>query len=283
MTLETTARYRSFGGESSVLRHDSEVCATPMQFAVFQPPAALAGEPCPVLLYLSGLTCSEQNALTKAGAQRLAAELSLIVVFPDTSPRETALPGEEDAWDFGRGAGFYVDATEPPWADHYRMFSYVNQELPALVDQHFPTRGADRWAITGHSMGGHGALVSALREPGRYRSASAFAPICAPTRCPWGEKAFSGYLGADRERWRSYDACELLAGGARLEAPILVDQGQADGFLAEQLKPEALEAACEEAGQALTLRRHEGYDHSYYFIATFMEDHLRHHARYLMG
>jgi S-formylglutathione hydrolase len=246
-----------------------------MRFAVYQPRQARSGN-VPVVYYLAGLTCTEETFVIKAGAQRLAAELGLILVAPDTSPRGANLPGESDVWDFGIGAGFYVDATVEPWSKHYRMFSYVTRELPALVAEEFPA-DMNRQGIFGHSMGGHGALVCALRNPGQYRSLSAFAPICAPMQCPWGTKAFGGYLGADRDAWRRYDASELVR-----ERPfaghILVDQGLADKFLAEQLKPELFEAACHASGQSLTLRRHGGYDHGYYFISTFMEDHLRHHA-----
>lgn len=233
-----------------------------------------------MLFYLSGLTCTAANVTDKSGFQRIASELGLIVVAPDTSPRGAGCPGEDDSWDFGTGAGFYVDATVAPWSERYRMFSYVTEELPALIDAHFETRGPDRRSVFGHSMGGHGALVVGLRQPDRWRSISAFAPIAAPTRCPWGEKAFGGYLGDDRSAWAAYDACELL-GKRTHPRSILVDQGTADGFLEEQLKPELLRSACEAAGQALELRMQPGYDHSYAFIATFMEDHLRHHQTHL--
>jgi S-formylglutathione hydrolase len=231
-----------------------------------------------VLYWLSGLTCNDENFMQKAGAQRVAAELGIALVAPDTSPRGCNLPGEDDSYDFGSGAGFYLNATEQPWAAHYRMYTYVSEELPALIERHFPV--TERRAISGHSMGGHGALICALKNPGRYRSVSAFAPISNPSHCPWGEKAFSGYLGSDREGWKAWDSCELIA-TARERLPILVDQGDADQFLQQQLKPEALEAACAAAGHPLELRIRPGYDHSYFFIASFIEDHLRHHARAL--
>lgn len=278
MTLETTAEHRCFGGTTSFHAHASAETGTPMRFSVFRPPQAEAG-PVPVLYYLAGLTCTEETFMIKAGAQRVAAELGLMLVAPDTSPRGAGIAGEDDAWDFGTGAGFYLDATQHPWSRHYRMYSYVTRELPELIAGAFPA-DRSRQGIFGHSMGGHGALTMGLKNRQAYRSISAFAPIAAPMHCPWGEKAFSGYLGANRETWRSYDACELVAQGAD-DRPILVDQGLADGFLAEQLNPDRLVAACEAAGQPLELRRHEGYDHGYYFISTFMEDHLRHHAKAL--
>jgi S-formylglutathione hydrolase len=233
-----------------------------------------------VLFYLAGLTCTEETFMTKAGAQRVAAELGLVLVAPDTSPRGAGVPGETDSWDFGAGAGFYVDATEAPWSRHYRMYSYI-LELRELVLREFGL-DAERCGIFGHSMGGHGALTIALRNPTLFRSVSAFAPIAAPSRCPWGEKAFSGYLGPDRAAWRAHDATELVQDGpVRFPQGILVDQGLSDKFLAEQLNPDAFEAACAEAGQPVTLRRHAGYDHGYYFISTFMEEHLRLHRRQL--
>lgn len=251
-----------------------------MRFSVYQPPQ-VAFHPAPVLYFLSGLTCTEENFMAKAGAQRLAAELGLILVAPDTSPRNTGIPGEDDDWDFGTGAGFYVDATQAPWNQHYRMYSYVVEELPALIEKHFPAR-SDRQGIFGHSMGGHGALVCALRNPERFQSVSAFAPICAPMQCPWGQKAFTHYLGENREEWRVYDASELVL-TATFASPILIDQGTADKFLTPQLKPNLFEQACIRAGQPLILRMQEGYDHSYYFIATFIENHLRHHANVLVN
>jgi len=273
---------RCFDGEQRYVTHDSTTIGLPMQCAVYLPPAALKGESCPVLYYLSGLTCSPENFTTKAGAQRLASEEGLILVMPDTSPRGAGVPGEDDDWDFGTAAAFYVDATEAPWSKHYRMWSYVTEELPALIEGAFPVEEGAR-AITGHSMGGHGALVVGLRHPERYRSISAFSPVVAPTEVPWGHKAFGGYLGADREAWKDYDATELVKRGQKHAAPILIDQGLADGFLAEQLQPERFEKACAEHGQTLQYRAHEGYDHSYFFIATFVEDHLRHHLAHLRG
>jgi S-formylglutathione hydrolase len=279
--LTLVSEHRCFGGTQSFYRHASEACGGEMRFGVYVPPQA-ATRPVPVLYYLAGLTCTEETFLTKGGAQRVAAELGLMLVAPDTSPRGAGLPGEEASWDFGTGAGFYVDATQAPWSSRYRMFTYVTRELPALVAAHLPAR-ADREGIFGHSMGGHGALVCALRQPGRYRSVSAFAPISAPIQSPWGEKAFSSYLGAERESWRAWDASELVRARRAPLPPLLVDQGTRDKFLAEQLKPELLQEACSAAGQPLTLRRQEGYDHSYYFVSTFMEDHLRHHAAALTG
>lgn len=276
--LNLTSEKRIFGGRQGFYRHESKLCG-PMELSVFLPPRADEA-PCPVLFYLSGLTCTANNFTEKAGFQRVAAELGLIVVAPDTSPRGAGCPGEDDDWDFGTGAGFYVDATVAPWSERYRMFSYVTEELPTLVDATFSTTG--RRSVFGHSMGGHGALVVGLRDPAAWCSVSAFAPISAPTRCPWGEKAFSGYLGSDRTAWAAYDACELVKQRTH-PAPILVDQGTADGFLEEQLKPELLRTEFEAAGQAFELRMQDGYDHSYYFIATFVEDHLRHHARFLRG
>lgn len=275
--FEQKKSWASFGGRQLVLAHDSEACGGPMELSVYVPP----GEgPFPVLFYLSGLTCTAMNVTEKGGFQRLAAELGLIVVCPDTSPRGAGYSGEDDDWDFGTGAGFYVDATEAPWSERYRMYRYVTDELPALVDAAFPTKGPARRSVFGHSMGGHGALIVGLREPSRWRSISAFAPIVAPTQVPWGHKAFGGYLGEDREAWKAWDATELVK-GAQHPAPILIDQGDADGFLEEQLKPELFREACAQAGQALTLNLRAGYDHSYYFIATFMEAHLRHHAAHL--
>jgi S-formylglutathione hydrolase len=249
-----------------------------MNVSIFLPPAAESG-PVPVLYFLSGLTCTEENVTAKAGAQRFAAEAGIAFVAPDTSPRGLDLPGEHDDWDFGSGAGFYVDSTEPPWKDHYRMYEYVTEELPRLLAENEPI-DTRRAAITGHSMGGHGALVIGLRNPDRYASISAFAPIVSPTRCAWGEKAFSQYLGPDRTRWASYDASLLVAQSPHPKE-ILIDQGTADGFLEEQLKPELFEAACAQSGQSLRLRRQADYDHSYFFIATFMGDHVTHAAQAL--
>jgi S-formylglutathione hydrolase len=276
MTLETVGRNRCFGGTQLVYRHASAETGTAMRFAVFQPPQAERGK-VPVVWFLSGLTCTEENFTVKAGAQRMAAELGLMLVAPDTSPRGPDVPGDlQGAYDFGHGAGFYVDATQAPWSRHYRMQSYIERELPALVARALPADMA-RQAIMGHSMGGHGALTIALRNPRQFASVSAFAPISSPMRCPWGEKALSNYLGADRAQWRRYDATALIDDGARVPE-ILVDQGTADQFLETQLQPDLLQQSCAGAGIKLTLRRQEGYDHSYYFIATFIEDHLRWHA-----
>ena len=268
-----------FGGSQQVWSHASSSLGCEMRFGVFLPRAALEGRACPTLYWLSGLTSTEQNFITKAGAQQHADRLGLIVVAPDTSPRGDEV-ADDPSYDLGKGAGFYVDATEAPWASHYRMQSYVASELPALVEASFPADG--RRGISGHSMGGHGALVTALRNPGRYRSVSAFAPIVAPTRVPWGQKAFRAYLGDDVDRWTSWDACELVAGAAE-RLPLLVDQGGADEFLETQLRPHLLQQACAAAGHPLELRMQAGYDHSYYFIATFIGDHIEHHARHLLG
>jgi S-formylglutathione hydrolase len=246
-----------------------------MQFALFTPPGAI-DDKAPVLWYLSGLTCTEENFTVKAGAQRYASEHGLILVAPDTSPRGAGIGGEEEDYDFGTGAGFYVDATVEPWADNYRMYSYITSELPQLVFDRFPADPA-RQGITGHSMGGHGALTIGLKNPDVYRSISAFSPICSPTTCPWGEKALGGYLGNDRTSWLAYDACELIRSGNR-SGEILVDQGDADDFLSSQLKPELLQEVCKDTGQPLTLRMQQGYDHSYYFIASFIGDHVAFHA-----
>ena len=273
---ELIKRHRSHGGSVEFYRHDSRACAAPMRFSVYRPPQADAG-PVPVLYWLSGLTCTEENFMAKAGAQRYAAEHGVFIVAPDTSPRDLGLPGETDSYDFGAGASFYVNATEAPWSRHYRMYDYVTGELPALVAAHFPV-DADRAGIAGHSMGGHGALVCALRNPGRYRSVSAFAPIAAPSLCPWGRKAFTGYLGADEAAWRDYDAHALIRHAER-RLPMLIDQGTEDEFLkAGQLLPEKLVEAAGEAGYPLTYNRREGYDHSYYFVASFVGEHLAHHA-----
>ena len=276
--LTVLSEHVCFGGVQGFYRHESTAIGLPMQFGVYRPPQAKHG-PVPALFYLAGLTCTEETFAIKAGAQRVAAELGLMLVTPDTSPRNTGIAGADAAWDFGTAAGFYLDATQPPWNRHWRMESYVVDELPAVIAAHFPVQ-ADRLGIFGHSMGGHGALTLALRHPGRWRSVSAFAPIAAPMRAPWGVKAFSGYLGEDRDLWKGHDATELIARGARMPE-CLVDQGLADKFLAEQLHVDALEKLCAEVGQPLTVRRHEGYDHGYYFIASFVADHLMHHARFL--
>lgn len=278
MAFEVLSEHRCFGGVQGYYAHASAELGLRARFAVFVPPQAQTG-PVPVVTYLAGLTCTEETFVIKAGAQRVAAELGLMLVAPDTSPRGANIPGEADSWDFGVGAGFYVDATAAPWSAHYRMYSYVTRELPALVAASFPADAA-RQGIFGHSMGGHGALVCALRNPEQYRSVSAFAPICAPSQCPWGHKAFGGYLGDDRAAWARYDATALVRERTH-PGRILIDQGLADKFLADQLHPEAFEAACTASGQSLTMRRHAGYDHGYFFIATFVEDHLRHHAALL--
>ena len=275
--MRIVEQHACFGGSQQVWSHASSSLGCEMRFGVFLPRAALEGRACPTLYWLSGLTSTEQNFITKAGAQQHADRLGLIVVAPDTSPRGDEV-ADDPSYDLGKGAGFYVDATEAPWASHYRMQSYVASELPALVEASFPADG--RRGISGHSMGGHGALVTALRNPGRYHSVSAFAPIVAPTRVPWGQKAFRAYLGDDVERWTSWDACELVAGAAE-RLPLLVDQGGADEFLATQLRPDLLQQACAAAGHPLELRMQAGYDHSYYFIATFIGDHFEHHARHL--
>jgi S-formylglutathione hydrolase len=278
---ELLGEHACFGGSQRFYRHDSTQIGLPMKFSVFLPPQASTG-PVPALLYLAGLTCNDETFMTKAGAQRLAAELGLALIAPDTSPRGAQVPGEADSWDFGVGAGFYLDATQAPWSSHYRMESYLTAELLPLLTGALPI-DAGRIGIFGHSMGGHGALTLALRHPGLFKSASAFAPICAPSQCPWGRKAFTGYLGADESGWLDHDASALMGrlSGAPFPGGILIDQGLADKFLADQLHPELFEAACASAGQPLTLRRHAGYDHSYYFIATFMADHLANHARQL--
>jgi len=278
MPITALSEHACFGGVQGFYRHDSEEIGLPMKFGVFVPPQAKSG-PVPVLFYLAGLTCNEETFAIKAGAQRRAAELGLMLVTPDTSPRGTGIEGADAAWDFGTGAGFYLDATETPWNARWRMGSYVTKELRTVVLQHFAARD-DKVGLFGHSMGGHGALTLALRNPGLYQSVSAFAPIAAPMQCPWGVKAFNGYLGDDRTAWARHDATELVKTGARAPA-LLIDQGLADKFLGEQLHPHLFEAACRSAGQPLTLRRHEGYDHGYYFISTFMDDHLAHHAKSL--
>jgi S-formylglutathione hydrolase len=277
--ITAVSRSRCFGGIQGVYSHASRETGSLMRFGVFLPPHAEAG-PVPVLYWLSGLTCTEENFIVKAGAQRVAAELGLAIVVPDTSPRGLNIPGEGDSYDFGLGAGFYVDAVRPPWSGGYRMYSYVAKELPQLVESSFPVDAA-RTGIFGHSMGGHGALTIALKNPGYYKSVSAFAPICSPSRCPWGEKALTGYLGSDRALWADYDTTALIQSrGWKRPAP-LVDQGTNDQFLESQLKPELLREACRRAGVSLDLRLQEGYDHSYFFIASFVEDHLRYHARNL--
>jgi S-formylglutathione hydrolase len=278
--METISEQRCFGGTQGFYKHDSKACAGPMGFAVYMPPQAAHGK-VPVLIYLAGLTCTPETFPIKAGAQRLAAELGLMLIAPDTSPRDTGIEGATDDWEFGEGASFYVDATQAPWAARFQMETWVVDELPRLIAANFPA-DMQRCGIMGHSMGGHGALTLALRHPGKYRSLSALAPITAPTRVPWGERRiFIMYLGTDREEWKRHDACELLRSGARFDGSILIDQGGDDPFLAEQLRPELFQQACRETGQPLELRMHAGYDHSYWFVQSFIEDHLRHHAQAL--
>jgi S-formylglutathione hydrolase len=279
--MELLSSQGCFKGQQRFYRHDSRVIGLPMRFSVYLPPQAVHEKKVvPVLVYLAGLTCTEETFPAKAGAQRLAAQLGMALVAPDTSPRGANIPGETDAWDFGLAAGFYLDATREPWSRHYRMESYLLEELLPLLGAELPLDTA-RAGITGHSMGGHGALTLALRHPGTFVSVSALAPIAAASQVPWGVKALTGYVGEDREAWKQHDASELMAAAKAAPFPqgILVDQGLEDKFLAEQLQPERLEAACARAGQPLRLRRHAGYDHSYYFVATFIGDHLRHHAR----
>ena len=281
--LELLSAHAAFGGAQRFYRHASNEIGLPMKFSVYLPPRAVAGEKVPALVYLAGLTCTEETFMTKAGAQRLAAELGLALIAPDTSPRGANLPGEAESWDFGVGAGFYLDATTRPWGLHWRMESYLIEELLPLLGRKLPI-DLERVGVFGHSMGGHGALTLALRHPGTFKSVSAFAPIANPTQCAWGRKAFTGYLGEDETSWAAHDASLLMAAqkSAPYPAGILVDQGLADQFLIEkQLLPEAFETACQDAGQPLTLRRHAGYDHGYYFIQTFIDDHLRHHAAQL--
>jgi S-formylglutathione hydrolase len=273
--MERVESHASFGGRQEVWKHASSTLGCEMKFGIYLPAAALQGERRPVLYWLSGLTCSEQNFITKAGAQAHAARHGLIVVAPDTSPRGADV-ADDPAYDLGQGAGFYVNATQAPWARHYQMQDYVARELPALVEQHFAA--SNLRSISGHSMGGHGALVTALRHPGRYRSVSAFSPIVAPTQVPWGQKAFRAYLGEDREAWKAWDATELVK-TAHERLPLLIEQGDADEFLTGQLRPELLKAACEAAGHPLELRMRPGHDHSYYFIASFLAEHFEYHAR----
>ena len=274
--IETRSRHACFGGEVGFYTHASTETKTPMNFSIFTPPQAKDGK-VSALVYLAGLTCTEETFMIKAGAQKLAGELGLALICPDTSPRGAGIAGEDDDWDFGTAAGFYLDATAAPWSAHYRMYSYITRELPALLAEHYPAIDMDRLGLFGHSMGGHGALTIHLKNPDLFKTVSAFAPIAAPMRCPWGNKAFSNYLGSDQETWKQYDASELVR--TRGAGPaILIDQGLADGFLEQELHPHHFEAACAEAGRAVTVRRHEGYDHGYYFIASFVDEHLRHHA-----
>ncbi|WP_168927392.1 S-formylglutathione hydrolase [Nitrincola alkalilacustris] len=279
--LTLLSSVRCFGGQQNQYQHDSKVLNCTMQFSVYLPPNASAEKPVPAVYWLSGLTCNDQNFSTKAGAQRVAAELGLALIIPDTSPRGEDVPDDLDAaYDFGLGAGFYLNSTQEPWQKHYQMYDYITRELPGLVERHLPL--TDKRAISGHSMGGHGALVIALRNTFHFTSVSAFSPIVSPMECPWGVKAFSHYLGEDRSLWKQYDSVELIRAGAP-HLPMLVDQGSADGFLAEQLKTELLETACNNFEYPAEIRYQEGYDHSYYFIASFIEEHLRFHARYLKG
>ncbi|MGE0115614.1 MAG: S-formylglutathione hydrolase [Steroidobacteraceae bacterium] len=280
-TLECLSQHPCFGGTVGFYRHQASSTHCAMKFAVFTPPQVVQNK-VPVLYYLAGLTCNEETFMIKAGAQRLAAELGLMLVAPDTSPRGVPLPGDSDSWDFGVAAGFYLDATEQPWARHYRMYSYLTRELPALIGSHFAA-DLSRQGIFGHSMGGHGALTIGLKHPEQYRSISAFAPIAAPMQCPWGTKAFTGYLGLDQSHWTQYDATVLMSQlhGVGSRAPILIDQGLGDQFLETQLHPHLFAAACRQVGYPLHLRRHAGYDHGYYFISSFVDDHLRHHAAIL--
>jgi S-formylglutathione hydrolase len=282
MMMRTTSEHRCFGGVQGFYRHASEVIGAPMRFSVYRPPQAVQGQgPVPVLFFLAGLTCTEETFMMKGGAQRYAAEHGVILVAPDTSARNTGIAGAKDAWDFGEGAGFYLDATQAPWEQSFRMESYIVGELLPLVLKYSGARGG-KVGVFGHSMGGHGALTLALRHPEVFHSVSAFAPITAPSQCPWGQKAFSAYLGGDRETWRAHDASQLMAARTTALLPrILIDQGLDDQYLQTQLMPEQFEAACEKAGQPLTLRRHEGYDHNYYFISSFMQDHLAFHAEQL--
>lgn len=275
---ELLSRSRTFGGTTGFYRHQSEVCKGEMKFSVFVPPQAEKRR-VPVVYFLSGLTCTEENFITKAGAQQWASQMGLMLVAPDTSPRNTGIPGATSAWDFGEGAGFYVNATQAPWKDRFRMYDYVTAELPALVHSNFPSLPS-REGIMGHSMGGHGALVAAFRQPGRYLSVSAFAPIGAPSRCPWGQNAFTKFLGPNTDAWKEYDA-SLLVGRARTTFPILVDQGSEDKFLKEQLMPDVLREACEVVGFPLNYRLQMGYDHSFYFVQSFIGDHLRFHGEVL--
>jgi S-formylglutathione hydrolase len=275
--MERIEQHACFGGWQEVWKHNSSSLQCEMKLGVYLPPAALKGEKCPVLYWLSGLTCTEQNFITKAGAQQYAAQHGLIVVAPDTSPRGEGI-ANDPAYDLGQGAGFYLNATQAPWAAHFRMEDYVVDELPALIEQYF--LATQKRAISGHSMGGHGALSLALRHPGRYQSVSAFSPIVAPSQVPWGRKAFAAYLGADPAAWQAHDSVALIA-QARERLPLLVDQGDADEFLQQQLRPELLQQACQAAGHPLVLRLQPGYDHSYYFVASFMGEHVAHHARAL--
>lgn len=274
--METISENKCFGGEQAVFEHQSDALSCPMRFGVYTPPG---DGPFPVLFWLSGLTCTEQNFITKAGAQGKAADLGMVIVAPDTSPRGDDV-ADQDTYDFGKGAGFYLDATEDPWAKHYKMGTYIAEELPDFIFSNFPVDKM-RAGIFGHSMGGHGALVHHFRQPDLFRTCSAFSPIVAPSQVPWGQKALGGYLGGDEKAWEEWDATALIKSGRTSDAHILIDQGEEDEFLEEHLKPEIFEAAARETGQSLSLRRQPGYDHSYYFISTFIDDHLEWHARAL--
>lgn len=277
--MELISENRAFGGRHLRYSHDAKSTNCSMTFAIYLPPFASAEKPVPVLYWLSGLTCNDQNFMQKAGAMKLAAELGMAIVAPDTSPRGDGVPDDENgAYDFGLGAGFYVDATQAPWNEHYQMYSYVTDELPSVVEQHFPV--TKERAISGHSMGGHGALIAGLRNPNRYVSVSAFSPVANPSDCPWGQKALGQYLGDDKSAWDEYDAAKIIA-SQNHAIPLLVEQGNSDEFLSEQLKPLALVQAAQQSDTQLTLNMHEGYDHSYFFIASFIEDHLEFHAGHL--
>jgi S-formylglutathione hydrolase len=279
--MEQISLNKCFGGKQLRYRHVSPTLNCSMTLSVFLPPGASADAPVPVIYWLSGLTCTDENFVQKAGAQRYAAEHGVALVVPDTSPRGDHVPGDPDShWDFGWGAGYYVDATEEPWSRNYRMYSYITEELPALIEQQFPVQ--NKKAIMGHSMGGHGAMIIALRNPGTYSSVSAFAPVCAPSLSPWGQKALGRYLGQDRNTWRQYDTCELVAMGGN-KMPLLVEQGSEDAFLTESLLPEKLQQACAQHDHPLVYRLRDGYDHSYFFIATFIGEHVAYHARHLSG
>lgn len=275
--MERIEQHACFGGSQEVWKHRSATLSCDMKFGIYLPPAAINGQKCPVLYWLSGLTCTEQNFLTKAGVQQYADSHGVIVVAPDTSPRGEDVANDA-AYDLGQGAGFYLNATQQPWSSHYRMYDYVVDELPALIEAHFPV--SDARSISGHSMGGHGALMIACRNPGRYRSASAFSPIVAPSQVPWGNKAFTAYLGEDREQWKAYDTVALIQSGHQ-PPPLLIDQGEADEFFEAQLKPHLLRDACQQAGHSLTLNLRAGFDHSYYFIASFIGEHMKFHAEKL--
>jgi S-formylglutathione hydrolase len=278
---EKTGSHVCFGGDNTFYKHPSSEIGGPMNFTVYVPPQAKAGKKVPALLYLAGLTCDHTTFIIKGGAQRLAAQHGFVLVAPDTSPRDRRHPGDDASWDFGIAAGFYVDATQEPWRNGYRMGTYVSKELPELVDAELPV-DTTKWGVFGHSMGGHGALITALRNPDRFKSVSAFAPIVAPSQVPWGHKALGNYLGQDREAWKAWDATELVKAG-KTTSHILIDQGTADQFLEEQLRPQIFEEACKAAGQPLKLRMQDGYDHSYYTMQTFMEDHITHHLKVLGG